>query len=1359
MLLLAVSMSQVCFSENNQPTIQKMNGMPLSFTKNMGQWDDRVLFRTSAAGATMWFTKEGVTYQFTRTVGGHSREGGKPGSIGAAGLDSRLRGNDKEGVGQDRFGPDTPGLAGAARNDPIPLLRGVRGVSDRDSIEQLVLTAKFVGANPDPEVIAESQMEYKCNYFLGNEPTKWRTDVPNYEAITLKDIYPGIDLRYSGDCNGQAAYEFIAAPGADIAQIKVEYEGAEETSIDADGRLILNTKWGDMVAAMKSPANGALSGSVSFSQLSEKTIGFEANGSNRQALGTLAVVLSYSTYLGGGSDDYGYGIAVDGSGNAYVTGSTHSSNFPTQNPYQADQGGADAFVTKLSSFGNSLIYSTYLGGGSDDAGYGIAVGGTGNACLTGFTVSSNFPILNPYQTDQDGWDVFVTQLSTSGNSLIYSTYLGGGDLDRGYGIAVDGGGNAYVTGLTISTNFPILNPCQADQGGVDAFVTKFSNSGSLMYSTYLGGGGADIAYGIAVYGSGNAYVTGNTASSNFPTLNPCQTDQGGDDAFVTKLSNSGNSLIYSSYLGGGDGDAGFGIAVDGSGNAYVTGYTLSTNFPILNPYQTDQGGRDAFVTKLSSSGSSLIYSTYLGGGGGDYGYGIVVDGNGKAYVTGLTGSSNFPTLNPYQTDQGGEDAFVTKLSNSGNSLIYSTYLGGGDGDAGFGIAVDGSGNAYVTGYALSTNFPIQNPYQTTLQGSYDAFVTRLSEDPHLSLNPTTLTFSAVQNGSLPGSQSFTITNTGGGTLNWSVTDNATWLDESPASGNSNSQVITVSINTTNKTPGTYNATITVSSTNADNSPQAVAVAYNISEPSPRISLNPTSLSFSAVRTGRFPASKTFSLTNTSVGTLNWSISDDAAWLNANPSSGSSNSATITVAVNTTNLSTGPHNATITVSSSNADNSPQTVAVTYNLSEPSLCDSSTVDPVFLVCPGGDAPFRVRLKLQDGSPAVGDASVYLQFYNCSGIQPCPSSPPFTTVYPVAPSDANGGLTFFMKGGGCYLPCLADIKAPCGTIATVPVKSLDRNGDLAVSILNDFDFSLCNDYNGNNQIDFNDENLMAEHNGHACNIDACRLFGNDFHLEPSSNLDSGQVVTLKLVLSNNNQAQSCYIGFVGFYYSIFGTGGEDHLIQTYPYNDSLRPGQQDTLSIPYTIPGYGPRCLKAKFTTSCCGSVIELSKCLSISMPCQPDASICYEFTIQLNEPAAAWFYRPYLLPNWDTVWVHKPSLPTTRDSIVYRICTPDLADLGDSSSVVIYVCSDANCLTADQFVNEVVISSNTGDVNADCLVNITDVVYIIQYIFGGGPSPRPYIAGDANCDAIVNITDAVYLVAYIFSGGAPPCTVGN
>ncbi|UCH96737.1 MAG: SBBP repeat-containing protein [Candidatus Aminicenantes bacterium] len=390
-----------------------------------------------------------------------------------------------------------------------------------------------------------------------------------------------------------------------------------------------------------------------------------------------ASCLMYSTYLGGTRNDVSHEIAVDNSGNAYVVGRTESADFPTRNQYQVDEPYYDAFVTRLDttqSGTSSLIYSTYLGGESYDYGYGIAADSSGYAYVTGATDSTGFPTRNQYQTDKPGRDVFVTKIDTNqsgASSLSYSTYLGGDSSDMGHGIKVDGSGNAYVTGLTYSTDFPTLNWYQAAQGSRDAFLTKIdtnqSGASSLSYSTYIGGGGDDSGSNIAVDNIGNAYVVGHTESTDFPTLNQYQADQVGEDAFITKIdtNQSGvSSLIYSTYLGGDNIDWGDGIAVDTNGNAYVTGHTISTDFPTLNQYQANQPGNDAFISKINTTGSgvsSLIYSTYLGGSDNDLGYGIALDNNGNVYVTGYTWSTNFPILNPYQTDQPDVDVFITKL--------------------------------------------------------------------------------------------------------------------------------------------------------------------------------------------------------------------------------------------------------------------------------------------------------------------------------------------------------------------------------------------------------------------------------------------------------------------------------------------------------------------------------------------------------------------------------------------------------------------------------------------------------------------------------------------------------------------------
>ena len=375
----------------------------------------------------------------------------------------------------------------------------------------------------------------------------------------------------------------------------------------------------------------------------------------------------------------------------------------------------------------------------------------------------------------------MTKFNPAGSAFVYSTYLGGHNLEYGQGIAVDSAGNAYVTGVTYSTDFPITpgafqTVCgdmgyQCDYGS--AFVSKLNSAGSaLVYSSYLGGSNYEYGSGIAVDSAGSAYVTGVTYSDNFPTTPGAfqTTCNGGSncsqfgDAFVTKINPTGSALVYSTYLGGSGGDGGSGIAVDSAGNAYVTGGTGSTDFPTMNPLQPAYGGGgDAFVSKINSVGSALVYSTYLGGSGGDGGSGIAVDSAGNAYVTGGTGSTDFPTTNAGQPAYGGSgDAFVSKINSAGSALVYSTYLGGSGGDGGSGIAVDSLGNAYVIGSTSSTDFPTMDPLQPKYGGNYDAFVTKIT--PDVTLTPQNLNVGNQIVGTTSTPQVSTLTYTGTATL-------------------------------------------------------------------------------------------------------------------------------------------------------------------------------------------------------------------------------------------------------------------------------------------------------------------------------------------------------------------------------------------------------------------------------------------------------------------------------------------------------------------------------------------------------------------------------------------------------------------
>ncbi|MCP5108113.1 MAG: hypothetical protein GY950_32295, partial [bacterium] len=428
----------------------------------------------------------------------------------------------------------------------------------------------------------------------------------------------------------------------------------------------------------------------------------------------------------------GYAVAVDAGGSAYVTGHTNSFDFPTTNPIREElQGWADCFVAKLSPDGRELVYSSYIGGTGWESCKDIAVDDTGSAYITGDTDSIDFPVVNGIQANLKGWnDGFVLKLSPGGSEIVYSTYLGGSNWETTWGIALDAAGSAYVAGSTDSSDFPTQNPFQpALYGWGDAFVSKFSpDGGELVYSTYLGGNYYEDARSIAVDSEGSAYVTGGTYSTDFPLQNPFQEMNGWDDGFVTKFSPDGGTLVYSTYLGGLEYDYCTAIAVDTEGCAYVGGVTNSTDFPTVNPFQEAYRRGDGFVTKFSTDGSELVYSTYLGGNDWEEIMDITVDAGGCSYVVGSTYSTDFPIKNALKKELRFEqDGFITKFTPSGSDVVFSTYFGGSNVEACMGIAADNNGNAYVTGWTASHDFPIKNALKENLSALWDndAFVAKI----------------------------------------------------------------------------------------------------------------------------------------------------------------------------------------------------------------------------------------------------------------------------------------------------------------------------------------------------------------------------------------------------------------------------------------------------------------------------------------------------------------------------------------------------------------------------------------------------------------------------------------------------------
>ncbi|HEY0603437.1 MAG TPA: SBBP repeat-containing protein [Herpetosiphonaceae bacterium] len=471
---------------------------------------------------------------------------------------------------------------------------------------------------------------------------------------------------------------------------------------------------------------------VRYGIAADRSIRFVVGAYDRSQPLIIDPTLAYSTFLGGSSNDFAYDIAVDGSGSMYVAGETASLNFPTASPLQGTKaGGIDAFITKLNSSG-ALVYSTYLGGSATDRAYGVAVDGSGNAYLAGSTGSTNFPTVNAAQSGNAGLtDAFIAKLNSTGSALLYSTYLGGGNDDYGNDIAVLSG-RAYVVGDTTSIDLPTFDGFQMAFGGgsTDAFVVKLDVPGSAFtYLSYLGGNDLDQGKAIAVDSQGRATVTGKTASLNFPTLNPFQASIGGGiDAFLTQLDATGAALSYSSYLGGSNSDEGNGVTLDSLDDAYLTGSTSSANFPTVNPFQsTYAGGIDAILAKVTNSGATVVYSTYLGGSNVDVGQDIAVGEGGSAHVTGYTRSTNYPTVSPLQATLGGnDDVFVSSLNGFGSALTFSSYLGGSSQDWGYGIAVDSSSTLYIAGYTFSSNFPTANPVQPTRAGFADALVAKIT---------------------------------------------------------------------------------------------------------------------------------------------------------------------------------------------------------------------------------------------------------------------------------------------------------------------------------------------------------------------------------------------------------------------------------------------------------------------------------------------------------------------------------------------------------------------------------------------------------------------------------------------------------
>jgi uncharacterized repeat protein (TIGR01451 family) len=603
----------------------------------------------------------------------------------------------------------------------------------------------FIGANRRSAPTGESRFQHKTFYYLGSA-RDWRVN-EHFERVRYPDIYPGIDLVFV-TTQGQLEYKFEIARGADPSIIRIRYDGLTPRIVRGGDLEVSQGRFKivqELPHGFEYRQNHLLRIACHY-RVTGQEVSIILAAFDRKGPLVIDPVLFFSTYLGGSGFDAIYGAATDAAGNLYVTGETSSGSLT--NPVIPARSTREAFVAKLNSAATQVLYLVYLGGSGGDSGKGIAVDSSGNVYVTGVTASSNFPVTTgALATTPPGFqNGFVVKLSSSGN-LQYSTYLGGAGSNFGLSIAVDATGAAYVTGQTESPTFPITaGAFQTAYGGgaSDCFVSKLNAAANaLVYSTLLGGSALDLCSGIAVDSSGNAYVTGTTYSTNFPTQSALQTSLlGTANGFLTKINPTGSGLVYSTYLGGSVADNGNAVAVDSSGNAYVAGTTSSVDFPTsVGASQTIlNGSYNAFVSKISANGASLLYSTFIGGSNSDTATAIALDSSGRALLGGFTSSSNFPTVEPVQSAfQGSFDAFASVVDPLGASLQFSSYFGGSGDDRGYAIALVPPNNLFLAGLAASTNFPTVSAIQPALAVAYDSFLLEVSNAfpiPALSITKT-----------------------------------------------------------------------------------------------------------------------------------------------------------------------------------------------------------------------------------------------------------------------------------------------------------------------------------------------------------------------------------------------------------------------------------------------------------------------------------------------------------------------------------------------------------------------------------------------------------------------------------------------
>ena len=969
--------------------------VPLMFEENQGQSSPQVKYLSRGSGYSIFLTGQGLVVAVRPSGNASARTSGRGSSLMAVRKQQRA-------------------LTQAAPSS---------------------LSINLVGAAANPVVVGEHALPTKVNYFIGRNPSQWRRNIPTYGQIRYRNVYPGIDLVYYGNSH-KLEYDFDLAAGADVRKIGFAINGADSISVDASGNLVIAK--GGSTFILQTPAiyqevNGSRTPVAGKYTLNDPShVGFSVGNYDNTKPLVIDPVLVYSTFLGGSADDFSNGIAVDSSGDAYVTGITDSPDFPlaTIGSYSSTQ--FRMYLTKFDPSGSTLLFADYFGGTSGgDQAYAVALDSSGNAYVTGCTTSSDFPVMNAYQSSLAGsQDAFLTEFSSDGSSLTYSTYLGGASLTSiggstsqfGNSVSVDATGEAVVAGVTTATDFPTVSANQssvsADQfgdWGEYGFVTKFAAGGaSLVYSTYLGGNTVNVpscagctfpdseALGVAIDSSGNAYVTGTTNTTNFPVTSGAFTQSypgyyQSNVGFVAKFTSSGGAA-YSTYLGGSTSSFLNAIAVDSNGSAYVTGYdSAGDDFPIVSTSICDpsvSSCNGAIIAKLDPTGATLSYSTFLGTSNNMAGQSIQVDASGDAFIVGS--DVGFDLASPIENYAGNGDVVVAEVDPTASNLLFATFLGGQGSEEASGLALDSTGAVYVTGVTQSVDFPVmQGDLQTGLAGGNDVFVSKIdpvTNAPAVAFGPSSLQFASQVIGTSSAGQTDLLRNMGSQALtivSKTTTGDFSEADDCGASVPAASYC-TFTITFTPTASGDRAGTLTISD-DASGSPHSIALSGTGTAGDGDVSVSPSSVSFSPSPVGATSGAQAVTVTNASGNT----VALNAIHVTSNFAIAGNNCQTIpaygscALQVNFTPLSGGTSTGSLQFTDSLA-NTVHTIALSGSGTD---FVTSSPNTSASVAPGGTAYYDLSI-----SPTGGAFSNTISF-NCVG------APAFSTCA-VSPTSIRPG-----------------------------------------------------------------------------------------------------------------------------------------------------------------------------------------------------------------------------------------------------------------------------------------------------------------------------------------------------------------